>query len=80
MSRVESFEIPSYPDAETRQRALDSAIQTEIEFLEFAQVSNLPHQFLNPATVEQATGVVTLNGLNATKTRTLSYKKKFSIE
>ena len=51
MSRVESFEIPSYPDAETRQRALDSAIQTEIEFLEFAQVSNLPHQSLNPALV-----------------------------
>ena len=39
MSRVESFDNPTYPDEESKQRALESAIQTEMEFLEFAEVN-----------------------------------------
>ena len=40
MSKVDSFELPNYPDEESKKKALDSAIQTELEFLEFAEVSN----------------------------------------
>jgi hypothetical protein len=39
VSKVDSFELPNYPDEESKKKALDSAMKTELDFLEFAEVT-----------------------------------------